>query len=463
MKNRPDINELTAGEFKNSYMELWEDRQIWKQMAEQFKKELDAIKNKPQKDSTNSSNPPSDDQKPNLDPKKDPDDKKPRKRHSNGGRKFHENPDKIEDLYASHCPHCEAPVEQGTQSLKDQFENVEIPEKINPTVTLFNQYGGTCSCCQKKYMAPLPTGVDSKSLFGPNVQKHLIYMRYNHHISYNRLITYMLTTFGVEISPGSLAQIFKRSHCKLLKIYEMIGEQVKESDLICSDETSARVKGKNHWEWVFQNIKACFHIIAPSRGSIVIEDFLKGNVPLTWISDLYSGQLKNPALKLQICLAHQLRNCKYAVDCKDEIFAPVMIELILEGIVLGKQYQKIPSSEYETKVQAVLEKLTKALTLNPTKKEGIRLHKRYTKHKDSIFLFLEDPSKIPPTNNSSEQAIRMSVIFRKITNGFRVEWGGQFFAVIRSIVNTGARRGYDAYNAISKALDSPDAFFPSTA
>ncbi|MCK5719392.1 MAG: hypothetical protein KAH84_05505, partial [Thiomargarita sp.] len=27
-----------------------------------------------------------------------------------------------------------------------------------------------------------------------------------------------------------------------------------------------------------------------------------------------------------------------------------------------------------------------------------------------------------PTNNSSEQAIRMSTIFRKVTNGFRSEW-----------------------------------------
>ena len=41
---------------------------------------------------------------------------------------------------------------------------------------------------------------------------------------------------------------------------------------------------------------------------------------------------------------------------------------------------------------------------------------------DNLFLFLEDAA-IPPTNNSSEQAIRMSVIFRRVTNCFRSEWG----------------------------------------
>ncbi len=38
-------------------------------------------------------------------------------------------------------------------------------------------------------------------------------------------------------------------------------------------------------------------------------------------------------------------------------------------------------------------------------------------------------------NNSSEQALRLSVIFRKVTNGFRSDWGKNLFAAVRSIVN----------------------------
>jgi hypothetical protein len=34
-------------------------------------------------------------------------------------------------------------------------------------------------------------------------------------------------------------------------------------------------------------------------------------------------------------------------------------------------------------------------------------------------------SGVPLTNNASEQAIRTSVIHRKVTNGFRSEWGGE--------------------------------------
>jgi transposase len=50
--------------------------------------------------------------------------------------------------------------------------------------------------------------------------------------------------------------------------------------------------------------------------------------------------------------------------------------------------------------------------------------------KEHLFLFLEDAS-ISPTNNQSERDLRMSKIFRKVTNGFRSNWGRDLFAAVR--------------------------------
>jgi transposase len=69
------------------------------------------------------------------------------------------------------------------------------------------------------------------------------------------------------------------------------------------------------------------------------------------------------------------------------------------------------------------------------------------------LLFLSDPT-VPPTNNSSEQALRWSVVFRKVTHGFRSDWGAQLFAQVRSVVNTAHRQGISAFDAISRALTS---------
>jgi transposase len=112
---------------------------------------------------------------------------------------------------------------------------------------------------------------------------------------------------------------------------------------------------------------------------------------------------------------------------------------------------------YESHCKHLKGRLKAALTLVPTEKNGIRLRKRYIKHQGNLLLFLED-HRIPPTNNSSEQALRPSVIFRKLTNGFRSTWGRDFYASVRSIIHTGQRNGLSVYEALSKALDSPESF-----
>ena len=103
--------------------------------------------------------------------------------------------------------------------------------------------------------------------------------------------------------------------------------------------------------------------------------------------------------------------------------------------------------------------LSQALTLLPIQADGVRLQNRYRDLREHLFLFLED-SAIPPTNNSSEQALRWSVIFRKVTNGFRSDWGRDLFAAVRSIVNTGKRQGLSAFESILTALNPLESLFP---
>ena len=59
--------------------------------------------------------------------------------------------------------------------------------------------------------------------------------------------------------------------------------------------------------------------------------------------------------------------------------------------------------------------------------------------------------------NESERALRPSVIFRKVTNGFRSEWGAKTYAALCSIVETGRRNGRSALTAIRDALALPAA------
>jgi hypothetical protein len=47
-------------------------------------------------------------------------------------------------------------------------------------------------------------------------------------------------------------------------VAEQIAATVRGSGVIASDETSARVKGKTHWQWTFGCATAVYHVIAPT-------------------------------------------------------------------------------------------------------------------------------------------------------------------------------------------------------
>src|SRR6516164_2471944 len=73
------------------------------------------------------------------------------------------------------------------------------------------------------------------------------------------------------------------------------------------------------------------------------------------------------------------------------------------------------------------------------------------REKDKLFVFVTRRD-VPPTNNISERRLRSSVIFRKVTNGFRSAWGAQIYAAICSVIETGMLRGLSAFAAIRARL-----------
>jgi transposase len=444
MKELPKLYQLSIDEKDALIHELWEEIQ---RLRQEIAGEKDVVV---EKTPDNSSIPPSKGFKKNTKSS----DTVPQKRqgHQNGGRKLSE-PAQIITAHAKVCPNCQNHVEIEAQKLEAVYEKIELP-KIVPIVTQVHRYGGKCPHCEAKYVAPVPVGMEPRSPFGKSIEILATYLRYSHAISYERMTQLMKEVFGVKISEGGLAELFKRVKTRLDPQVQAIVERLQTSRLVCSDETSARVHGKNEWEWVFQNEEVCLHVIRPSRGTEVITEVMAGHKPEVWVSDLFSAQKNHPASNWQVCLAHQLRDCQYAIDAGDTIFAPVFKQILLRSFVIHKKHQKLSDgTRYQYRCD-LNRRLKRALALVPEQKDGIRLQKRYRDIEEHLFLFLEDAT-IPPTNNSSEQALRLSVIFRKVTNGFRSIWGRDLFAAVRSIVNTGKRQELSAFEAIRNALSPP--------
>ncbi|MGA9548661.1 MAG: transposase [Rhodomicrobium sp.] len=89
--------------------------------------------------------------------------------------------------------------------------------------------------------------------------------------------------------------------------------------------------------------------------------------------------------------------------------------------------------------------------MEPDTEAGLKLRRGIEKCRDKLFVFVTRRD-VPPTNNISERRLRPSVIFRKVTNGFRSAWGATAYAAICSVIETGMLRGLSAFAAIRACL-----------
>jgi transposase len=374
-----------------------------------------------------------------------------------GGRCLSDNPDQIIETSVKTCQACGVEIAKSDQQLMERYDKIEIPP-ITPTVTRVERYGCCCPGCGAQQIAAVPVGMEPGSPFGDRIAALVTTMRYSHGISYSRLQQMLGEVFGLEISQGAISNLLSRVKAQLQSEVDGILAVLRSARLVGSDETSARVNGKNQWEWVFQNDQVCFHMIRPSRGGDVIAEVMQDHRPGVWVSDLFSAQKTHPGELWQVCLAHQLRDCQYGIDAGDTIFSNRMKRLLLRAFVLQKRWVDLAqSTRYQYRCRLYRD-LKAVLALSPTQADGIRLQKRYCQLQDNLFLFLDD-STIPLTNNASEQALRWSVIFRKVTNGFRSDWGRDLFAAVRSVVNTGRRQGLSAFESILVALNPLESLF----
>ena len=113
---------------------------------------------------------------------------------------------------------------------------------------------------------------------------------------------------------------------------------------------------------------------APASG--VINEVLGEHRPHIWVSDFSRAQKNHPAPQWQVCLVHQLRDCQYAIDVGDRIFAPGMKRLLLRASIIHRRREKIDDARLNRYRENLQERLTGILNLAPHNPDGIRLRKR---------------------------------------------------------------------------------------
>jgi len=409
---------------------------------------------KPPTNSKNSSQPPSQDQKSGKMVNR------PKRKHgSKNGHEKHERefvvqPDHVVELRAKSCSGCRADLSNQVTELIDVNQITELPVAKAEVIEV-RQYGVTCQQCGHVEIMEPPEGLEMERTFGARLEATVTYYRQEQHMSYERTEASMLAVHGVEISQGGIDQIMQRSGKQGLRAVQDIQRTVQQSAVVNSDETGARVDGQKAWEWVFCTLTAILHVIKATRGTKEILSVMGDHQPEVWGSDCLPAQLKAAARLFQICLAHQLRNLQAVAELYPLALWPrAMQALFRYAIHLRNQRDKLALNQYQAQILRI-EWLCNCLLDRPvTQPEILKLQKRYRNHRQHLFVFLYRDD-VSPTNNVSERTLRPSVIHRKVTGGFRSQWGADAYAALASVIATAALKGVNAFDALQCLIGKP--------
>ena len=409
--------------------------------------ELEARTGQPPKTPTNSSLPPSRGQKANATEHKSG--KKRRKGRPGVARELCANPNATRDVRAERCV-CGTALSATDQVLAHAYDHIDLPP-IRPVTTRVNLYRAQCPCCSKRLTAVPPADMQPGSPFGPGIVAIAAYLHGCHMVSYNRLVEVFDGLLGLKISEGAIANMLARTQKPFAAEAEKIATIVRNSPVIASDETSARVCGKTWWQWLFASASAVYHTIVPTRGKAVPIEFLAGVKPKVWISDRLAAQCKH-AEAHQFCLAHLIRDAQFAIDAGDSVFAPGFKAFLKRACAIGRRRPELADATIKAYARDLGRELDRLLELKPTNSEGNHLRaSMVVDARDKLLVFL-DRRDVDPTNNVSERALRPSVIFRKVTNCFRSGWGAKVYADLRSIVSTGRLAGLSPLASLRAVL-----------
>src|SRR6185503_1216181 len=153
--------------------------------------------------------------------------------------------------------------------------------------------------------------------------------------------------------------------------------------------------------------------------------------------------------------AHQLRNLQAVVEQYPKHFwARHVQRLFRYAIHLHNQRQSLSEQTFLNRLERIEKCFDSLLNQGLDPPDARRLQRRYLKYRLAIFVFLYR-TDVSPTNNISERHLRPSVIHRKVSGGFRSDWGAKAYAALKSLVDTGALSGIAPFAVIQNLLGVP--------
>ncbi len=252
------------------------------------------------------------------------------------------------------CTECSGAVVE--DRVEKQYQT-EIP-KVKPLVWGFDVHVGHCERCGKRFQGRHPQQTSNAlgaaaSQLGPKVVAFSAWLHQVLGLPYGKTSDLLSEVYGIDVTPGGLAQAHARLARRGGPAYDHILDEVRQSAAVYPDETSARMNGQRWWLWVFATTLATVYVQRPSRGFDVVEEILGKDFAALLGHDGWAPYDKLTDATHQQCLAHLITRSKELLEIatRGAVRFPRKVKRLLQdALALRDRWEEGELSEHGFRV-----------------------------------------------------------------------------------------------------------------
>jgi transposase len=387
-----------------------------------------------------------------------------------GGQKGHpgktlsrtETPDVTVDHFPETCPGCGGPLNKVMATGHSARQVFDLPAPRPLIVTEHRAHACRCAKCGAETRAAFPEEVTAPVQYGANIAAIVVYLMHFQFLPEKRLAMLMADLFGAHVVTATIAGMSRSCAARFQGFAAAVRDRVAAAPVKHMDETGFRIGGKTQWLHIASTIWLTFYRVSPKRGSLM------ENVLGIVVHDHWKPYYTLKGVLHALCNAHHLRELKALVEIEKEDWAGRMQRLsrrACHATNLAREQDDTPSPRFialvERRYDAILMEgfafhdAQPALISTARRRMGRRprrighnLLRRLQIRKQDVWRFLSDPT-VPFTNNLAERDGRMMKLRQKISGGCRSQEGAEDFSVIRSLISTARKQGWNILRTLT--------------
>lgn len=378
------------------------------------------------------------------------------RKHERGAPKGHpgttrswQAPHEERRIMADECPGCHG---HDLAKIRDRHQQLEdAPPEIKPRIIDVTRGVFKCRVCGLRFDArdhrtPL------QGRFGVNMMVLVILLKFVLRGVLRKTARFLEACSGCPLAPASVQAIISRASTAATNEYDAIKTRIRKARIAYADETSFRVLGTNWWCWVFRSDTDLLLVLRPSRGSNVVEEILGKRFRGILVCDCWNAYGTLPYAKVQRCWSHLLRKAKALTTPEGKALYNQLGALFarIERFNTKRRTRAERVRRYE-QLTAQMQRLLDHYAIYRNDEELYATLSYIGNHLGEWFTCVK-LAGVEPTNNFAEQAIRETVIVRKIIGAFRSEQGPETYTTIASLLATWQLQKKDLRTELTRTL-----------